>query len=115
MQADHAIPILESLASAIRLDIWRLLVREGHQGLVAGEIAGRLGIAPTNLSFHLKALSQAGLLDAEQQGRYLRYRANIALMRDLLAFLTEECCSGQPGLCGLDLATANPVQPAPSS
>lgn len=67
--------------------------------MVAGEIASTLDVPPTNLSFHLKALTQAGLLTVEQEGRFQRYRANLPLMLDLIAYLTEECCSGHPEQC----------------
>lgn len=99
MEKQTATQIFESLSSGIRLDVYRLLVRFGKDGLVAGEIASTLNIPPTNLSFHLKALTQAGLLAVEQEGRFQRYRANIALMLDLIAYLTEECCAGRPEEC----------------
>jgi DNA-binding transcriptional ArsR family regulator len=79
--------------------VYRLLVKMGPEGLVAGEIASTLDVPPTNLSFHLKALTQSRLLTVEQEGRFQRYRANIPLMLDLIAYLTEECCSGQPEKC----------------
>ena len=101
MDKNTAISVFESLASGIRLDIYRLLVRTGPQGLVAGEIASALDIAPTNLSFHLKALTHANLLGATQEGRFQRYRANMALMQDLITYLTEECCAGHPEQCAL--------------
>ena len=66
----------------------------------ADEIASTLDVPPTNLSFHLKALTQAGMLTVEAEGRFQRYRANIPLMLDLIAYLTEECCSGHPEQCG---------------
>lgn len=99
MNKQTAVSVFESLSSGVRLDIYRLLVRRGPEGLVAGEIATALELPPTNLSFHLKALTQAGLLSAEQEGRYQRYRANMALMVELITYLTEECCSGNPGEC----------------
>lgn len=99
MKKETAVHIFDSLASGIRLDVYRLLVRQGFEGLVAGEIASELDIPPTNLSFHLKALTQAGLLSAEQEGRFQRYRANIPLMRDLIDYLTEECCAGHTEQC----------------
>lgn len=99
MEKITATQIFESLASGIRLDIYRLLVRFGKAGLVAGEIASTLNVPPTNLSFHLKALTQAGLATVEQEGRFQRYRANIPLMLDLIAYLTEECCAGHPEEC----------------
>jgi len=108
-----ALPILESLASPVRLEVYRLLVRESATGLVAGEIATTLAIAPSNLSFHLRDMTQAGLLTSEQQGRFQRYRANLPAMLDLVAFLTEECCAGQPELCaGLPVTRTIPGKPA---
>lgn len=99
MDKSSATAIFESLASAIRLDVYRLLVRKGMEGLVAGEIASALDIPPTNLSFHLKALTQARLVTVEQEGRFQRYRANMPLMLDLIGYLTAECCAGDPGQC----------------
>ena len=99
MERTSATAVFESLASGIRLDVYRLLVRKGPDGLVAGEIAGALDIPSTNLSFHLKALTQARLVSVEQEGRYQRYRANMPLMQDLIGYLTAECCSGKPEQC----------------
>ena len=89
----------ESLSSGVRLDVFRLLVKQGLEGMVAGEIASALTIPPTNLSFHLKAMTNARMLTVEQEGRFQRYRANLPLMLDLIAYLTEECCSGKPEDC----------------
>ena len=102
MEKNTALPIFEALSSGIRLDVFRLLVRVGPAGMVAGELSAALDVPPTNMSFHLKALTHAGLVSAEQEGRFQRYRANMALMRGLIAYLTEECCSGMPELCGVD-------------
>lgn len=99
MKKQSAIQVFESLSSSVRLDIYRLLVRIGPDGMVAGDISAKLDLPATNLSFHLKALTQAGLLAVTQEGRYQRYRANIPLMFDLIAYLTEECCSGHPEKC----------------
>ena len=103
--------MFESLASGIRLDVWRLLVKAGLEGRVAGELAGELDIAPNSLSFHLKALLHAGLVSVEQEGRFLRYRANIPLMLDLIGYLTEECCAGHPEQCA-SLRSASSCSPA---
>lgn len=89
----------ESLSSGVRLDVFRLLVKQGLEGMVAGEIASTLAIPPTNLSFHLKAMTNARMLTVEQEGRFQRYRANLPLMLDLIAYLTEECCAGRPEDC----------------
>ena len=110
MEKNTALTVFESLSSGIRLDVFRLLVRKGTEGLVAGEIASTLDLPPTNLSFHLKALTQAGLLTVVQEGRFQRYRANIPLMLDLIAYLTEECCAGHPEQC-LELRAASCCAP----
>jgi DNA-binding transcriptional ArsR family regulator len=99
MKQLSALKVFESLSSGVRLDIYRLLVKQGPQGLVAGEIGSTLALPPTNLSFHLKALTQVQLLSVVQEGRFQRYRANVTLVQDLIAFLTEECCAGHPELC----------------
>ena len=99
MEQRTATTVFESLSSGVRLDVFRLLVRMGQEGMVAGDIAAKLGVPPTNLSFHLKAMAHAGLVAATQEGRFQRYRANLTLMSDLIAYLTEECCAGQAELC----------------
>jgi ArsR family transcriptional regulator, arsenate/arsenite/antimonite-responsive transcriptional repressor len=99
MQKSVALQVFEALSSGVRLDVFRLLVRAGRAGKVAGEIAETLDIAPSNLSFHLKGLTQCGLLTAEQEGRYQRYRANLPLMLETIAFLTENCCGDRPDEC----------------
>lgn len=106
MEKTTATTIFESLSSGLRLDVYRLLMRKGMEGMVAGEIASTLGLPPANLSFHFKALTQSGMLTVEQEGRFQRYRANIPLMLDLIAYLTEECCSGHPEQCA-DLRAAS--------
>ncbi len=99
METKSATTIFESLSSGWRLEAFRLLVRQGPEGMVAGDIATALDLAPSSLSFHLKALNHAGLVTVEQEGRFQRYRANIPLMLDLIAYLTEECCAGHPEQC----------------
>ena len=99
MESKTAASIFEALSSEVRLDLFRLLVKNAPQGLVAGEIARQLDIPSTNLSFHLKGLLHAGLIMVEKEGRFLRYRANIPLMLETIAYLTEECCAGHPEQC----------------
>lgn len=118
-----ATTLFESLSSDVRLEVYRLLVRKGMEGMVAGEIASTLDIPPTNLSFHLKALTQAGMLGVTQEGRFQRYRTNIPLMRDLIAYLTEECCEGHleqcvdlhPASCSADATPSLLVRPCVKS
>ena len=99
MQTRAACMIFEALASDLRLEIFRLLVRHAPGGLVQGDIARELDIPSTNLSFHLKALVQSGLADVAREGRFMRYRANIPRMLEVIGYLTENCCSGDPGAC----------------
>lgn len=100
MENSNATQIFESLASATRLDIYRLLVKAGPDGMVAGQIGATLAQPSNKLSFHLKEMTHAGLLTATQEGRFNRYRANYPLIQELIAFLTEECCTGVPEACG---------------
>ena len=100
MDSKQAVVTLAALAHEQRLAIFRLLVREGPSGLPAGEIAEAVGAAPTAASFHLKELDRAGLLHSTRDGRYIRYAVHFDGMRKLLDYLTEDCCQGQPELCG---------------
>ena len=99
MKQKIAIKTFEALASPVRLDIYRLLVRYGTEGLVAGKISEALNIPPTNLSFHLKMLVQSNLITSEQEGRFQRFRSNIPLMLEVIAYLTQECCLHHPEEC----------------
>jgi DNA-binding transcriptional ArsR family regulator len=99
MEKELALKVFESLSSGVRLDIYRLLIKAGLQGMVAGDIGLALEVPPTNLSFHLKALTHAQMVSVVQEGRFQRYRANMALMHDLIAYLTAECCAGHPEEC----------------
>lgn len=111
MEKHIATQVFESLSSGIRLDIYRLLVKCGHDGMVAGQIAAELGLAANNLSFHLKAMTHAGLIAPQQEGRFQRYRANLALMLEVIAYLTEECCAGHPEQCA-QIRQASPCSDA---
>lgn len=98
MNEHDAVKALGALAQETRLKLFRLLVVTGHDGLTPGHMADTLGVAPAALSFHLKELSHAGLVRSEREGRHLIYRAEFGAMDALLAFLTAECCQGQPCL-----------------
>jgi ArsR family transcriptional regulator len=95
-----AVKALAALAQAQRLRAFRALVVAGPEGLTPGAMAEQLGVAPSALSFHLKELSNAGLVSSEARGRNLIYRANFSQMNALLAYLTEHCCEG--GSCEID-------------
>ena len=109
MDETGIVAALAALAHEHRLRIFRLLVKHGPSGLPAGEIAERVGISATNMSFHLKELDRAGLLRATRQGRYIRYAVDVEGMRKLLTYLTEDCCQGRPELCGDAFVTAAKV------
>jgi len=108
MEIKIAAAIFEVLASEARLSIFHLLVKYAPDGLVAGEIARMLDIPKTNLSFHLKTIVYSGLVGMEREGRNTRYKANIPLMLETIAYLTAECCSGNPDQCR-SYRAANPV------
>ena len=99
MESKQACKIFEALSSEIRLKAFRLLVSNAPDGLVAGDIAKLLNLPATNLSFHLKGLVQSGLVCVEREGRFMRYKASIPMMLDVIAYLTSECCSGKPECC----------------
>jgi ArsR family transcriptional regulator len=94
METSSAVIALSALAQENRLDVFRLLVQAGPDGMAAGDVAERLEIAPATLSFHLAQLRQAGLLTMRRDGRSLIYSANYDGMNALMAFLTENCCRG---------------------
>jgi DNA-binding transcriptional ArsR family regulator len=96
MDTKIAVRRLAALAQDSRLEVFRLLVQAGPDGLAAGEIAERLSIPPSTLSFHVKALSHAGLVGSRQASRFVYYFANFAAMNGLVTFLGENCCGGRP-------------------
>jgi DNA-binding transcriptional ArsR family regulator len=109
MRHDQAVASLAALAHRHRLAIFRLLVKQGPSGMPAGDIADKVGIGATNMSFHLKELERAGLLRATRDGRQVRYAVHVEGMRRLLTYLTEDCCQGLPELCGEAFAAAGKV------
>lgn len=104
MEPKHVTTALAALAQESRLAIFRLLVQAGPNGLAAGKIAEALGLPPSSLSFHLKELSHAGLVDSRQESRYVIYSARFDTMNGVITYLTENCCGGGscPPLCTPD-------------
>jgi DNA-binding transcriptional ArsR family regulator len=101
MKSKIAVTALSALAQENRLEVFRLLVQAGREGLAAGEIAERLRIAAPTLSFHLAQLKHAGLLHQRRDGRSLIYATNYDGMNALMGFLTENCCAGDAAACSV--------------
>jgi ArsR family transcriptional regulator, arsenate/arsenite/antimonite-responsive transcriptional repressor len=106
MKREEVIAALGALAQESRLDIFRMLVQKGPDGVPAGEIARRLELPAPTLSFHLGQMRHAGLVSARRHSRSISYTANYAAMNSLLKYLTDNCCQGQPELCGPAAACA---------
>jgi ArsR family transcriptional regulator, arsenate/arsenite/antimonite-responsive transcriptional repressor len=102
MKSEAVVVALAALAQESRLALFRLLIKRGPEGYTPGDIIGRLDIPAPTLSFHLKTLSAAGLVQARREGRFLFYSARFDRMNSLVGFLTEQCCS----LATADCSTA---------
>jgi DNA-binding transcriptional ArsR family regulator len=99
MEKTDAVAALAALAQDNRLDVFRLLVQAGPEGMPAGGVAAALGLAPNTLTFHFDRLRQAGLVTVRREGRSMIYAARFETMNALLDFLTENCCGGTPEKC----------------
>lgn len=106
MKSTDAIDSLAALAQESRLAVFRLLVKRGPEGYTPTQLGDKLKVAAPTLSFHLKELQHAGLVDVERDGRFLYYRANFAHMNRLIGFLTENCCVLADAECGRDCVPA---------
>jgi ArsR family transcriptional regulator len=99
MESIAAVSALAALAQANRLDVFRLLVQAGPEGLPAGEIANSIGLAPNTLTFHFDRLRAAGLVTVRRDGRQMIYAARFETMNALLGYLTDNCCNGVVETC----------------
>ena len=99
MKKQHAVAILAALAQDSRLDVFRLLVEAGPEGMPAGHIAVSLKLPPSALTFHLDRLREAGLVTVRRDGRSMVYAAQFTAMTALVAYLTDHCCQGRLELC----------------
>jgi DNA-binding transcriptional ArsR family regulator len=99
MEKIDAVTALAALAQDNRLDVFRLLVEAGPEGLPAGEVAQALGLAPNTLTFHFDRLRAAGLITVRREGRSMIYAARFETMNELLGYLTENCCGGAADKC----------------
>jgi len=111
MEKTAAIAALAALAHESRLDVFRLLVQTGRDGLAAGVIGERLNVPAATLSFHLSHLKHAGLVTARREGRSLIYAAEYAAMTELLGYLTENCCQGDTAACSVDACDPSTIDP----
>lgn len=105
MNSQAAVTSLSALAHEHRLAIYRLLVKQGPDGLPAGVVGNKIGLTPSSLTFHLQALQRAGLIRQVRQGRQLYYSADFTVMNDLVGYLTDECCV-ESAACAPDCAPA---------
>ena len=99
MKKADVIAALAALAQENRLDVFRLLVEVGPEGMPAGSVAAALKIAPNTLTFHLDRLREAGLVTVRREGRSMIYAAQFDRMNALIGYLTENCCQGRPEQC----------------
>ena len=99
MKPAQVVKALAALAQPTRLAIYRLLVARGPEGVAAGQVAEKLKVSPATLSFHFRTLSHAGLLESRQEGRFVYYSANFAVMNGMVDYLTENCCGGNLDAC----------------
>lgn len=107
METKTAVEALNALAQESRLEIFRLLVREGVRGSSAGAIGERLEFAPATLSFHLSTLRHARLIESRREGRQIIYSARLEAISELMGFVLEDCCEGHPEACAF-LTEAEP-------
>jgi DNA-binding transcriptional ArsR family regulator len=112
MKTANAINALGALAHQYRLAIYRLLVEQGPAGLPAGVIGERVGLVPSSLTFHLQALHRAGLVNPVRASRQLIYRADYAVMNDLVGYLTDKCCSATGEGCAIECKPVRAARPA---
>lgn len=100
MDKKEVLDSFAALGQEMRLDAFRLLVQAGEKGMAAGEISDALGVKQNTMSANLSVLFQAGLVRNSREGRSIRYYADFEGLRGLLEYLMEDCCGGQPDLCG---------------
>ena len=99
MDTKKVVAALGALGQETRLEVFRLLVQRGPNGLPAGAIAEALDVPPSSLTFHLRELTYAGLITQRRLSRQMIYAADFAAMNAILSYLTENCCGGNPSLC----------------
>ena len=109
MKKTDALAALAALAQDNRLDVFRLLVEAGREGMAAGSVATALKLAPNTLTFHFDRLREAGLVTVRREGRSMIYAAQYETMNALLGYLTENCCKGRAEQCAPRVRKAPPT------
>ena len=104
MNESQALAAFAALSQETRLAIVRLLVHAGPEGVPAGVLAEKVAVSPSNVSFHLKELERAGLIEARREARSIIYSADFDVLREIIAFLMKDCCGGHPEICSPTLA-----------
>jgi ArsR family transcriptional regulator len=108
METKHAVEALGALAHEYRLQIYRLLVEQGPDGMAAGAVGEAVGLAPSSLTFHLQNLHRAGLIVQRRESRSLIYSVDFEAMNELVGYLTENCCAGSgPNSCATECKPAS--------
>ena len=115
MEKSDAVAALAALAQDNRLDVFRLLVQAGPEGMPAGQVASALDLAPNTLTFHFDRLRAAGLVTVRRDGRSMIYAARFETMNALLGYLTENCCEGAPEACAPQRAASRRARSASAS
>jgi ArsR family transcriptional regulator len=110
MKTPAVIEALGALAHEHRLAVFRLLVERGPDGLPAGQIAERIGLVPSSLTFHLQNLQRAGLITQRRESRQLFYAADFSAMNGLVSYLTDNCCAASGETCSTGCAPARPAK-----
>jgi ArsR family transcriptional regulator len=111
MESENAILALAALAQPTRLDVFRLLVKHGPEGLAAGDIARALAVPQNTMSSHLGVLSRAGLVSAQRFSRSIVYRADLTHLQAVMLFMLRDCCDGRPEICAPLVESLTPCCP----
>lgn len=109
MNTEEAVGKFGALAHRHRLNAFRLLIEAGADGLAAGDLASMLFLTGPNMSFHLKILEQSGLVRSSRDHRNIFYAVDVENLRELLTFLTEDCCGGRPEICGIPASSLEKI------
>lgn len=99
MDVSKALESFSALSQNTRLAVFRLLVKAGTSGMAAGEIAAKLDVRQNTMSANLAVLARSGLINSRREGRVIRYFADMDAVKQLLAFMLEDCCGGSPERC----------------